>query len=238
MTRTRCASSEVDPFAYRISTTEDTEERRIKSRKLLTGDPFFALCPLWWRVFLTVRDLDGIPDPPHRLLSYRTRTLRAFEQDVPQMIRLREHGGSPLADWIEMRVERVGQLGLHLHVADLAEAVTSLEIVDLGLVRVERVVIGEHRIAFDRSGRVGAHALRIGIHAHHLLLHIVCAIRQVDGVAEALAHLLVAVEPGQAGERREQRLRLDEHVAEEVVETPDHLARQLEVRHLILADRN
>ena len=37
---------------------------------------------------------------------------------------------------------------------------------------------------------------------------------------------------------RQQRLRLDEHVAEEVVEAPHDLARQLEVRHLILADRH
>ena len=106
----------------------------------------------------------------------------------------------------------VGQLRLHLDVADLAGAVARLQIVDFRRVRVERVVVDEHRIAFDRARecRRGRASGSVYI-CTHLLLHRLGVVRQVNRVAEALAHLLVAVEPGQARERRQQRLRLDEH---------------------------
>ena len=66
----------------------------------------------------------------------------------------------------------------------------------------------------------------------------------MNRVPQALAHLLVAVEPGQPAELRQQRLGLDQHLfsaasraaAKHVVEPPDGLARKLEVRDLVLAD--
>ena len=60
----------------------------------------------------------------------------------------------------------------------------------------------------------------------------------MDRVAETLAHLLVAVETRQPAELREERPRLDEHVAEEVVEPADRLTRQFQVRHLVLPNRH
>ena len=116
-------------------------------------------------------------------------------------------------------------------------AVARLEVVDLGGVGVEGVVVDEHRVAFDGAGRVGAHALRVGVHRHHLLLHLVRGVGEVDGVAVALAHLAV-VDAGQAREPGEHRLRLDEHLAVEPVEAAHDLARQLQVRHLVIAHRH
>ena len=50
----------------------------------------------------------------------------------------------------------------------LPGAIARLQVVDFGRVRVERVVIDEHRIAFDGARDVGADALRIGVHPHAL----------------------------------------------------------------------
>ena len=73
----------------------------------------------------------------------------------------------------------------------------------------------------------------------HLLLHLVGGVGQVDRVAVALAHLLVAVEP-----RQPRRTCVSSGCGststspEEIVEAADDLARQLQVRDLILADRH
>ena len=98
-------------------------------------------------------------------------------------------------------------------------------------------MVDEDRIAFDRARDVGAHALRVRIHLPDFLDDVLGRVGQIDRVAVALAHLAV-VEAGQARRRREQRLRLDEQLAVEIVEPPHDFARQLEVRHLILAHRH
>ena len=93
-------------------------------------------------------------------------------------------------------------------------------------------------LPFDGAGHVRPDPLRIGVHRADFLLHAVGVLRQQNGIAEALAHLLAAVEPRKPRHFRQQRLRLDEHIAVETIEPPHHLARQLEVRDLIVADRN
>ena len=98
-------------------------------------------------------------------------------------------------------------------------------------------MVHEDRIAFDGAGHVRAHALRIRVHLPHLLRHRLGIVGEIDGVAVALAHLPV-VQPGQPRNRRQQRLRLDEHLAVELMETADRFARQLQVRDLILPDRH
>ena len=106
-------------------------------------------------------DLHRVAHALHRLARRRrARALRAFEENLLQTVGLRQHGRAPLADRIEVRVERGRQLGLHLDVADLAGAVARLQVVDFGRVRVERVVVGEDRIALDRARDVGADPLR------------------------------------------------------------------------------
>jgi hypothetical protein len=63
----------------------------------------------------------------------------------------------------------------------------------------------------------------------------------VNRVADALAHLLVAIQSREARKRREQRFGLFQEgsaAAEHVVEPAHRLARQLEMRDLILANRH
>ena len=170
-------------------------------------------------------------------LRHAAGLLRAFHQDVADVAGPRQRLLPALADRIEQGVDRDGQLGLDLDVADLAGAIPRLEVLDFVLVRVERVVVHEHRIALDRAGNVGPDALRIRVHLPHLVLHRLRVVRQVDGVVVALAHLPV-VEAGQPRRRRQQRLRLDQVRRIEIVEAAHHFARQLEVRHLVVADRH
>src|SRR5262245_53806524 len=103
-----------------------------------------SVCP---SMVLLVRDLHRVAPALHRVHRDGARALRPLEQDVLQAIGLREHGGPPRANRIEARVQRGGELHLDLDVADLAGAVPRLQILDLRLVRVERVVVDEHRIA-------------------------------------------------------------------------------------------
>ena len=67
-------------------------------------------------------------------------------------------------------------------------------------VRVERLVVGEDRIAFDSTRDVGAHALRIGVHLPDLLRDLLRRVREMNRIADALAHFLAAVQTGQPGE--------------------------------------
>src|SRR5215208_4472023 len=60
----------------------------------------------------------------------------------------------------------------------------------------------------------------------------------MNGIPEALAHLLVAVESGQARIVRQHWLRLDQHLTEKIIEAADHLASQFQMRHLVIADRD
>src|SRR3989449_6480479 len=123
----------------------------MKDRKL------FFLCVLMSFVLkasasvLSVRNLPRITHARHRLLRLGARPLGSVEQNFLQLIGLRQDGGATLADRIEARVERSGEFRLHLDVAHLAGAVARLEILDFLCVRVERVVIREYRISFDRA---------------------------------------------------------------------------------------
>ena len=87
---------------------------------------------------------------------------------------------------------RSGELRLHLDVADLARAIPRLQVVDLGDVRVEGVVVDEHRVALDRAGDVGAHPLRDPVYICRTFFFTVSASSDRSMVfAVALAHLAV-----------------------------------------------
>ena len=89
-----------------------------------------------------------------------------------------------------------------------------------------------------RPGSVAQDPLRVGDHAHDLAADDVRLGEDLDRVAERLAHLPDAVGPQHDGRGRVDGLRLGERVAVEQVEAPDDLARQLQVRGLVLADRD
>ena len=63
-------------------------------------------------------------------------------------------------------------------------------------------------------------------------------VREHDGVAEALAHLGLAVEADQRRDVADQGVRDREGLAVELVEAAGDLAGDLEVRGLVLADRH
>ena len=106
------------------------------------------------------------------------------------------------------------------------------------LVGGEGVEIGEHGVALYVAGVGDVEMGGVGIHALDLLPHGVGVVGEVDAVAEALRHLLLAVGAGQAscgGVLRQHNLRLHEHGRINLVEAVDELTRQLEHRLLILA---
>ena len=173
----------------------------------------------------------------HRLARHHSGALRSFEQNLAQLVGPGEHRGAALSNGRQVRVERVGELRLHLDVAHFAGAIARLEILDLAGVRVEHVVIRKHRIAFDGARNVGSNPLRIRVHLAHFLRHGLGVVSQLNRVAVALAHLPV-VEARQQRHRRQERLRLDEHVPVELIEAAHRFARELEVDDLIFADRH
>jgi hypothetical protein len=90
-----------------------------------------------------------------------------------------------------------------------------------------------------RDAGIGLPDLRLrGEGGHDLLGDGVRVVRKIDGVAVALAHLAAVEAREDAGIRRDKGLRLREEVAEEVVESPGDLPRDLQVRGLVLAHRN
>ena len=87
--------------------------------------------------------------------------------------------------------------------------------------------------------RVGAQdPLRVGDHRHDLLADRVRVGQDVDRVPDRLRHLAHAVRAEDDGRLGEHRLGFGERVAVARVERADDLARQLEVRGLVLADRH
>ena len=94
-------------------------------------------------------------------------------------------------------------------------------------------------VALLRRPRIGPlDAGRIGRGPAQLVPDSLLRVGERDGVAQALRHLGLPVEAQDLRGGREQRLRLDERLAETGVEATDDLARQLEVLALVLTDGN
>ena len=158
--------------------------------------------------------------------------------------------GAAAADRVERLVEDGDEELLDLHVAQTASAVVGLQFVERGVVRqmagevlrtAEGVEVGEDRVALDPARVLHAQVVRVGVHAHHLLAHLLGRIAQVDAVAERFGHLGLAVgarEPLAGGVRRKQDFGCDERRAVERVEFVDDFARLLDHRLLILARRH
>ena len=87
--------------------------------------------------------------------------------------------------------------------------------------------------------RVGAlDAQRIGDHVHDDLPDLIRLGEDRDGVAGGLAHLAGTIGPEHHGRIGEDGLRLREDLAVAAVEGAGDLARELQVRRLVLADRH
>ena len=94
-------------------------------------------------------------------------------------------------------------------------------------------------VADLRSPGIGAlDALRVGDHVHHDLPDLVRLGEDRDRVSRTLAHLSLAVGAEHDGRFGVDRLRLREYRSIATVKRPHDLARQLQVRSLVLADRH
>ena len=103
--------------------------------------------------------------------------------------------------------------------------------------RREGLVQVEHGTDVGVAGVGAPLARRVGEHRLQLLLHRLRVVLQVDRVAVRLRHL-AAVGPRDALGLGEQRLRLREDLAVQVVEAAHDLPRDLDVGRLVLAHRD
>src|SRR2546426_1313786 len=142
--------------------------------------------------------------------------------------------GSPLADWFQKAVQRDREPALHLDVAHRALSISLLELFNFSFVGVERIMINEDRVAFDMAGIGGVDPRRIRIHCHDLARHGRRVVGQINGVVERLAHLRLAVGPGQGADLADQRVGFGEDRLELLVEPSGDLPRDLEMAGLIL----
>ena len=109
------------------------------------------------------------------------------------------------------------------------------------LLTAEGVEVGEDRVALDLARILHPQVVRVGVHAHDLLLDLVGSIRQVDAVTQRLGHLGLAVGSRQThagGVVGQQDLRFDEGRPVDRVELVHDLARLLDHRLLVLARRD
>ena len=105
----------------------------------------------------------------------------------------------------------------------------------------ESVQIDEHGVALHLAGVLHPQVVGVGVHGHDLLLDVLGLIRQVDAVAQALAHLGLAIDAGQAqagGILGQHDLRHGQGLAVDGVELVHDLAALLQHGHLILTGRH
>ena len=109
------------------------------------------------------------------------------------------------------------------------------------LVAAESVEIGEDGVALHVARVADIDVLRVRVHRHHFLVHFLGGLREVDAVAQGLAHLRLAVgsrETQTCRVARQDSLRFHESLAIDAVEAAHDLDRLLKHRLLILAHRH
>ena len=185
-----------------------------------------------------------------RLGGHLAGFLRTLLQDTVNLGDVLFELVATLADGFQAVVQHLHQELLALHVAQSAPAVVVLHLVqvlivgpEIGKVVVgsEGIQIGEHHVAFHVSGVFHLQVGRVGIGRLHLFLHLFLRVAQVDAVAQALAHLRIAV-----GSRQTQahliggqhNLRLHKHWSINLIEAAHDFAALLQHRLLVLACRH
>ena len=164
----------------------------------------------------------------------RTRS-RPFVKDLRHQPGLAGELEPPFADRPELLDQSVGEVRLAVDAPELAgAAVVARPVDDVGREpRVQR----EDRTDLRPPGVAEADLLRVGDERADLRADRVRVIGDPDRVVERLRHL-AAVRAGNEREVRQERLRLDQHLAEEPVEPPDDLPGDLEMRDLVLPHRH
>src|SRR5437660_1272781 len=173
-----------------------------------------------------------------RLARLLPGALAALEDDPIDRLRVRRIARATLADRAQEFFDGRHQLSLYFDVPDLAFAVTALEVVDFGLVVVENVMECENGVPLHPTWGRRAHAVGVRVHAHDLLLDRLRIVGEEYRVADALAHLSSTVDAWKHSAFGDERFGDREHRPEELVEASSDLARELDMRLLIAADRN
>lgn len=152
-----------------------------------------------------------------------------------------------VADGLQLGLHDAVQELLHLHVAQTAALIVCLQLVEvlvlgqeLGKVlrAAECIQIDEDGVALHLAGVLHAQVVRVGVHGHDLLLDVLRLVGEVDAVAEALAHLGLAVGAGQAQAGAvlgQNDLRLHQSLTVDGVELMNDLAALLDHGALVLA---
>src|SRR5580698_8801585 len=157
---------------------------------------------------------------------------RAFFQDL--FYPWHGEAGAAFLNRREYLHQRVGGPAFALNAADAGAAAA---LVDPGqrLRRGEDLVQVAYRALVRIAGISAADARRVSDHGLEFLADLGLGIGEQNGVAVALRHL-AAIGTGELGRGREQHFGLGQNfvVAEfvELVETPRHFPRELDVRHL------
>jgi hypothetical protein len=171
----------------------------------------------------------------HRLGDDGQEAGGSVAEDVVHFVRQGEELVVALAGGGVVGDQALGQQALHVGAAGEGVALVLPELFVVGahqLVQLADVAgVGVPRVALEW-------ALGVGHGAHHLLGNHGGVTQDVDGVADRLAHLLLAVGAQHYGGGGEDGFWLWEGVAELVVERTRDLAAQLEVCGLILAHRH
>ena len=143
--------------------------------------------------------------------------------------------GAALADRVKERIERAGELFFYFDIAYLACAVAHFEVFDFGFVRVEGVMVDEHRVAFDGAGNVCPDALGVGVHGHHALDDGLFVVGEKNRVVEALGHFGVAVDTDKRAEFRDHGFRNGEGLAVKIIEAAGDFPRYFDMGFVVLA---
>lgn len=202
------------------------------------------------RVPVEVIDHHRVADPGEGRRGAALGFGAAFFQDL-------EHFGFPLLpvrtalpDRAKLFLHHAVQEFLHGDVAEAAALIVFFQFVEVRVVRevlgelfvpAEGVEVGEDGVAFHMARITLLKMGRVGVHRHDLLPDGFLVVREVDAVAERLAHLGFAIdarkaEAGAVGWQHD--LRLHQCLAVDFVEFPDDLAALLEHRLLVLAHRH
>ena len=145
---------------------------------------------------------------------------------------------SAFPDGIEKPIERAGQFVFDLHVAHAALAVPGFEIGDLIHIRIKRIVIREHGVAFHPARNIGADAVGVRVHPAHFFVDGLFIIRQKNRIAQALAHLCLTVRAHQRRHVADEGIGNGKHVAVVVVEPPRNFPRDFHMRLIVFAHRH
>src|SRR5262245_44428173 len=178
---------------------------------------------------------DRLADQLHRLLGLGAGLLGALAEDVLDVTGVPGQLLPLLPGRGEIFLDLAQQQLLRLAVADASRPVARLQLRRL-LRRRDQLVQGHHG-AIRRIERL-AQRRAVGLDAHDRLFQGVALGEDLDGVAVRLAHLL----PVGARDRRRHVQPLHRHRedldAVGVVEVAGHVARHLQVLHLVLAHRH